>query len=437
MTQTPIRTLRRTLRPTAHLLLAGLMLALAAVTQAAPKTLDQVAAIVDDDIIMQSELLERAATIRSRMRQQQTELPPTEVLLDQVLERMIVESIELQMAEKAGIRISDNQLNETLSNIARQNNLSTEEFRATVLKEGISWPALREQIRRELIVNQLRQRRVGSRIQISDQDVENFLNSEVAKTNLAPDYRLGHILIAVNNSNSPQRAEEKAMEVYRKLQDGADFAAMAVQYSSGENALSGGDLGWRKAAQLPTLFADTVLEMDKGDISRPIRSASGFHIIKVLDLRGGTEQIVRQTKVRHILVKPNEIRNEQETRKLINDIYQQLQQDPDQFGTLAKTYSDDPGSALQGGEMDWVNPGTMVPEFEERMQSIAVGEISQPFRTQYGWHVLQVQERRNQDMSEEFRYNRARQMLQKRRFDEELDSWLREIRQNAYVEKKI
>ncbi|MAR89360.1 MAG: molecular chaperone SurA [Pseudomonadales bacterium] len=437
MTQTPIRTLRRTLRPTAHLLLAGLMLALAAVTQAAPKTLDQVAAIVDDDIIMQSELLERAATIRSRMRQQQTELPPTEVLLDQVLERMIVESIELQMAEKAGIRISDNQLNETLSNIARQNNLSTEEFRATVLKEGISWPALREQIRRELIVNQLRQRRVGSRIQISDQDVENFLNSEVAKTNLAPDYRLGHILIAVNNSNSPQRAEEKAMEVYRKLQDGADLAAMAVQYSSGENALSGGDLGWRKAAQLPTLFADTVLEMDKGDISRPIRSASGFHIIKVLDLRGGTEQIVRQTKVRHILVKPNEIRNEQETRKLINDIYQQLQQDPDQFGTLAKTYSDDPGSALQGGEMDWVNPGTMVPEFEERMQSIAVGEISQPFRTQYGWHVLQVQERRNQDMSEEFRYNRARQMLQKRRFDEELDSWLREIRQNAYVEKKI
>ncbi|MEC8812082.1 MAG: peptidylprolyl isomerase [Pseudomonadota bacterium] len=410
---------------------------LAAGLHAEPRELDRVVAVVDDDIIMETELLERTASIRARMRDQQTQLPPTDVLLEQVLERMIVESIELQMAEKAGIRVSDNQLNETLANIARQNNMTTEAFRETVLSEGMSWPALRDQIRRELTVNQLRQRRVGGRIQITDQDVDNFLNSEVAKTNLAPDYRLGHILIAIDNQTPPQVAEETAMMVYQKLQDGADFAALAVRYSSGDAALSGGDLGWRKAAQLPTLFSDTVLDMGAGDVSAPIRSASGYHIIKVLELRGGTEQIVQQTKARHILVKPNEIRSETETRTLIEDIYRQLQQDPDQFETLAKTYSDDPGSALQGGSLGWVNPGTMVPEFEQQMQAAQIGEISQPFRSDFGWHILQVEERRSQDMSEEFRRSRARQMLQKRRFDEELDGWLREIRQNAYVEIKL
>lgn len=423
-------------RVTLHSLLVALLM-LAAGLHAEPRELDRVVAVVDDDIIMETELLERTASIRARMRDQQTQLPPTDVLLEQVLERMIVESIELQMAEKAGIRVSDNQLNETLANIARQNNMTTEAFRETVLSEGMSWPALRDQIRRELTVNQLRQRRVGGRIQITDQDVDNFLNSEVAKTNLAPDYRLGHILIAIDNQTPPQVAEETAMMVYQKLQDGADFAALAVRYSSGDAALSGGDLGWRKAAQLPTLFSDTVLDMGAGDVSAPIRSASGYHIIKVLELRGGTEQIVQQTKARHILVKPNEIRSETETRTLIEDIYRQLQQDPDQFETLAKTYSDDPGSALQGGSLGWVNPGTMVPEFEQQMQAAQIGEISQPFRSDFGWHILQVEERRSQDMSEEFRRSRARQMLQKRRFDEELDGWLREIRQNAYVEIKL
>ena len=417
-------------------LISGLML-LSSPAWAEPVPLDRVVAVVDDDIIMESELVERTDTIRARMREQRTQLPPLDVLYEQVLERMIIESIEMQMAEKSGIRVSDNELNETLANVARQNNMTTETFRETVLSEGMSWPALRDQIRRELTVNQLRQRRVASRIQITDQDVDNFLSSEMAKTNLAPDYRLGHILIAINDGSSPQVAEETALLVYKKLQEGADFAALAAQYSSGEAALSGGDLGWRKAAQLPTLFSDTVLEMKSGEISQPIRSASGFHIIKVLELRGGTEQIVQQTKARHILVKPNEIRSETETRALIDDIYQQLSEDPSQFETLAKTYSDDPGSALQGGSLGWVNPGTMVPEFEQKMQAAHIGAISQPFRSDFGWHILQVEERRSQDMSEEFRRGRARQMLQKRRFDEELDGWLREIRQNAYVEIKL
>jgi len=405
--------------------------------QAAPVALDRVVAVVDDDIIMASELSDRISEIRKRMQDQNTQLPPEDVLKQQVLERMIVESIELQMADKAGIRVSDNQLNDTLANIARQNNMTTEAFRQTIINEGMAWSELRNQIRRELTINQLRQRRLAGRIQVSEQDVDNFLNSEVARTNLAPDYRLGHILIAIDDQNTPQAAEQTAMMVYNKLREGADFSAMAVQYSSGETALSGGDLGWRKAAQLPTMFADTVLDMKQGDISTPVRSPSGYHIIKVLELRGGTEQIVQQTKARHILVKPNEIRNETETRKLIDDIYQQVQQDPAKFAALAKTYSDDPGSALQGGELGWVNPGTMVPQFEQQMQDTDIGKISAPFRTEFGWHILQVEERRSQDMSEEFRRNRARQMLQKRRFDEELEGWLREVRQNAYVEIKL
>lgn len=417
------------------LILALLTAAFAVQTQAKP--LDRIVAIVDDDIIMESELLERTATVRVRMREQNTPLPPNDALMQQVLERMIVESIELQMAERAGIRIDDNRVNETLENIARQNNMTSDQFRNTVEEEGIPWRNLRDQIRRELVVGQLRQRRVGGRIQITEQDVDNFLNSEVAKTNLAPDYRLGHILISISTSGDVNTAEEKALAVYRDLQAGADFARMAAQHSGGEQALQGGDLGWRKAAQLPTLFADTVLEMKAGDISHPIRSPSGFHIIKVLEVRGGTEQFVQQTKVRHILIKPNEIRSEAESQHLIEDIRKRILSGKEDFAVLAKTYSDDPGSALQGGDLGWVNPGTMVPEFESRMTSAKPKELSEPFRSQFGWHILQVEERRNQDMSEEFRRGRARQMLHRRKFDEELETWLQEIRQESYVEVKL
>lgn len=423
-----------------HRIFFALFIALLSVVAppvSATQTLDRIVAIVDDDIIMESELIERTATVRVRMRDQNTSLPPDDALMQQVLERMIVESIELQMAERAGIRVDDNRVNETLENIARQNNMTTEQFRRTVVDEGISWRNLRDQIRRELIVSQLRQRRVGGRIQISDQDVENFLNSEVAKTNLAPDYRLGHILIPVSPGSDLNAAEEKALAIYRELQAGADFSRLAAQYSAGEQALSGGDLGWRKAAQLPTLFADTVLDMKAGDVSHPIRSPSGFHIIKVLELRGGTEQFVQQTKVRHILIKPNEIRSEAESQHLIEDIRSRIQSGKEDFASLAKTYSDDPGSALQGGDLGWVNPGSMVPEFEKEMASAPVNKVSEPFRSQFGWHILEVQERRNQDMSEEFRRGRARQMLQRRKFDEELETWLQEIRQEAYVEVKL
>lgn len=407
---------------------------------AAPQLMNRVVAIVDDEIIMESELISRAASIRQKMRESNTPIPPTDVLLEQVLEKMVVESIELQLADRAGIRINDNAINETIKNIARQNKMTTEQFQQALANEGVSYKELREQIKREMTISQLRQRRVSNRIQVSDQDIDNFLNSDVAKTNLAPDYRLGHILIAVPQSATPADkdiAEDKAYRIYEQLKEGANFAELAVSHSSGQNALKGGDLGWRKAAQLPTLFSETVLEMKNGEVAEPIRSPSGYHIIKVTDLRGGTEHVIQQSEVQHILIKPNEIRSLENSKKLIEDIRQRILAGKDSFDDMAKTYSDDPGSALDGGKLGWVNPGVMVPEFEAQMNQAAVESISPAFQTQYGWHILQVTGRRTQDMSIEVRRNRARDMLRRRKFDDELNTWLREIRQNAYVELKL
>jgi peptidyl-prolyl cis-trans isomerase SurA len=291
-----------------------------------------------------------------------------------------------------------------------------------------------------MTLTQLRQRRVASRIKISDQDIENFLNSDLAKTNLAPDYHLSHLLIPVNQRDdkaAQDAAEALANKLYLDLQNGADFAETAVKHSAGQKALEGGDLGWRKAAQLPTIFASIVLDMKKGDVSEPIRSASGFHIIKIVDLRGGSEHIITQTHVRHILIRPNEIRSLPDAKALIDDIQARIIAGKDSFDAMAKTYSDDTGSALEGGDLGWSNPGTMVAEFEKVMTDIDLKTLSAPFQSQYGWHILEVLGRRNQDMSETFRRNQAHNMLQRRKFDEELASWLREIRQNAYVDIRI
>ncbi|OUS06776.1 molecular chaperone SurA [Gammaproteobacteria bacterium 42_54_T18] len=403
-------------------------------------SLDRIVAVVDEDVIMESELTTRIATISSQLKKKQTPLPPADTLKSQVLDRMILENLQLQLAERAGIRLDDDSINKTIRNIARQNNMTAEQFRNALADEGLSYKNLRTQISREMTLTQLRQRRVGNRIRISEQDVNNFLSSDLGKTNLAPDYHLGHILIPVGQSSNQQAltlAEEKSDLVYRKLKSGSDFAQMAVAYSSGQKALEGGDLGWRKAAQLPTLFAETVLDMKKGDISEPIKSASGYHIITILDLRGGSEHLVTQTNARHILIKPNEIRSLDDSKKQLQEIKESIVSGKETFEAMAKTYSDDTGSALEGGDLGWFNPGTMVKEFEQTMATIEPNVVSETFQTQYGWHILEVLGRRNQDMSEEFRQNRARQMLHRRKFDEELNTWLRELRQNAYVETRL
>lgn len=418
-------------------LLLGTVFALSALTaQAAPQLIDQVVAVVDDDVIMASELRQRLDMIRKQ--NTGAALPGDDVLRSQVLERMIIESIQLQMADRAGIRISDAQLNEALGRIAAQNNMTLEQFRQTMESEGVSFARAREQIATEMRISRVQRFQVGERIQITDQDVDYFLASDLGKMASAAEYRLSHILIAVPADASPkdlQDAKAKAESVVQKLRGGADFRNMAIAESSGRTALDGGDLGWRKEGQLPGIFAPVVPQLNVGDVSDPIKSASGYHIIKLTDKRGGNTQLITQTKTRHILIRTNELRDEQDAEKLINQIYQRLQAGED-FDKLAREFSDDPGSGSSGGDLGWVNPGDMVPEFDATMQETAAGHISAPFESQFGWHILKVEERRQTDIGAENQRNQVRNMLYQRRFEEELPIWLRKIRSEAYVEIK-
>lgn len=415
----------------------GLLLALPA--RADVQMLDRVVAVVDDDIVLQSELDARLAQIMLRIQQQQRGLPPRDLLRQRVLEQLIMESIQLQRAERAGIRIGDNQLYETMANIAKANGLTLDQFQQALEAEGVPFAQAREQIRREMVISRYQQRRVEARVNISEAEVEAYLKSAEGRSKSAEEYRLGHILIALPEQPSQQQIEAaraKARAIYEQVRNGADFQQLAMTSSDAPTALEGGDLGWRGADQLPTLFADVVPQLPVGGISEPLQTASGFHLVMVRDKRGGASQIVEQAHVRHILVRPTEIRSELEAEQLIRKLYQRLRQGGEDFAELAKVYSDDPGSASAGGDLEWVSPGQMVPEFEQVMQKTPNGQISQPFRSQFGWHILQVLDRRQQDVGERMQSAQARQILFQRKFEDELQNWLREIREEAYVEIK-
>lgn len=402
--------------------------------------LDRVVAVVDDDMILQSELNERIRYITTDFNKRGATLPPKNILQQQVLERLIQENLQLQLAKRGGLNIDEASLNQTMERIAQQNHLSLPEFQQKIESSGDSYTFVREQVRRELLISQVRQQIVGRRIKVSDQDVKNFLASDEGKSTVTQEFRLSHILLAAPshaNKDDLAKLEQTAQEWVAKLRNGADFAEVAARISQGENALEGGDIGWRKPTQLPTIFAEQVSKMKKGQVADPIRSASGFHIIKLTDVRGGDVLMVQQTKIRHILLKANEIRSEADAKAQINGLREQIISGKKTFAELARTYSDDPSSANNGGELDWTDPGVFVPEFEKVMNSTEIGKVSQPFLTQYGWHILEVLGRRNQDQGPSFRENQARQALQKRRYDEELERWLREIRQEAYVDIRL
>ena len=419
-----------------NFLLSSLLAAISFTSQAAPQLLDEVAAVVEDDVIMQSELDARIDMIEKQA--QGKSLPPADVLRSQVLEQMITESIQLQMADRAGVRISDDQMTEALNRIAAQNKMSLDQFRQTMESEGVPFDQARSQIENEMRISRVQRYQVGERIQITDQDVDYFLASDLGKMASAAEFHLGHILISVPSDASAsdlKKAKAKADELVKKLRNGADFRETAIAESAGQNALNGGDLGWRKEAQLPGIFADAVPKLNAGQVADPIKSASGFHIVKVLEKRGGTTKLITQTKTRHILIQTNELRDQQDAKDLIASIYQRLQAGED-FAALAREYSDDPGSGASGGDLGWVNPGGMVPSFDATMQETAVGHISAPFESQFGWHILQVEDRRETDVGAENQRNQVRNMLYQRRFEEELPIWLRKIRSEAYVDIK-
>ena len=417
--------------------LFALALALASsLTQAKPVLLDQVVAVVDEDVIMQSQIDSRIERVISQNRG--ATLPPRTVLLEQVLERLIQESIQLQMAERIGVRISDAQLNEAIERIAARNGLGLAAFQRAMEAEGVSFVAARQQIRNEMLLSRIQRIRVGQRIEISDQDIDYFLASEAGKLASAAEYELGHILVAVPSdarASDLAKAQAKAEKLVAQLRNGGDFRAVAIAQSNGRNALKGGDLGWRKEAQLPGIFADAIPSLNIGDVSNPIQSASGFHIVKVHNKRGGATKLVTQSKVRHILISTNELRNAQQAETLIHDLYQRAR-NGEEFAALAKEFSDDPGSGSLGGDLGWVNPGDMVPEFDGTMSQTAIGGISAPFQSQFGWHVLIVEDRQKTDIGEQIQRNQVRQMLSARRFEEELPVWLRKIRAEAYVDIK-
>ena len=417
-------------------LTAGLIGLASLPSQADPQLLDRVVAVVDDDVVMQSELDERVDYIRRQNRG--ANLPDTQTLSHQVLERLIVENIQKQQANRVGIRISDAQLNEALERIAAQNKMTLPQFRAAMESEGVPFDTAREQIQNEMLMSRLQRGMVGEKIQITDQDVDLFLASEMGKMSAAAEYRLGHILVSVPAEATPDdfsKAEQRARDILRRLRGGADFRSTAMAESDGRNALEGGDLGWRKEGQLPGIFADVVPGLAVGQISEPIRSSSGFHLVQLQEKRGGNSQVITQYHVRHILVSPNELRDKTETEALASSLYQRLQKGGD-FAALAREFSNDPGSATNGGDLNWASPGDMVPEFDNTMQQASIGQISAPFETRFGWHILQVLETRQTDIGTDLQRNQIRQMLYQRRFEEELPIWLRKIRAEAYVDIK-
>lgn len=427
------------LRP---LLASALLLASATVATTASaevRPLDRIVAIVDSDVIMQSQLDQRIREVQQTIEKRGAEMPPAEVLQQQVLERLITENLQLQIGERSGIRISDEELNQAMGTIAQRNNMTLDQFRAALERDGLSLDTAREQIRREMIISRVRQRRVADRVQVSNQEVENFLASDLGKMQLSEEYRLANILIPVPESADSaqiQAAEKKARDTYEQLQQGADFAKLAVSRSASENALEGGDMGWRKAAQLPPPFDSEVSSMSVGEVTQPVRTPPGFIILKVLDKRGGETQVRDEVHVRHILIKPSAIRSEEESRLLIQRLHDRIQAG-ESFTELAKNFSEDPGSALNGGDLNWIDPNSLVPEFREVMANTASGELSEPFKTPYGWHILEVLGRRATDTSEEFREQQAQNLLRNRKYEEELQNWLRQIRDEAYVEIKI
>lgn len=414
------------------------LLCAAGLSYAAEQPLDRIVAIVDDGIIMHSQFEKRLQEVRKNISIRNAELPPEDMLRQQVLDRMILDELQLQIGERSGIRIADDELNESIASLAQRNQTTVPDFLNMLRQDGLSEADVREQIRNEIIINRVRQYRVAERVQVTEQEVRNFLNSTLGKMQLAEDYRLANILIPLSDSPSADEiaeVEQKVELVQKRLHEGADFQQLAMSYSASENALEGGDMGWRKAGQLPPPFDTMVSQMSIGDVTEPLRTAGGIIILKLLDKQGTDNSMRDEVHVRHILLKPSEIRSPAATQQLAQRLYERINSGED-FAQLAKQYSEDPGSALQGGDLNWTDPQNLVPAFRSIMANTAIGELSKPFESQFGWHVLQVLDRRITDSSQELREQQALNLIHNRKYEEELQIWLREIRDEAYVEIK-
>jgi peptidyl-prolyl cis-trans isomerase SurA len=401
---------------------------------------DRIVAIVNDDVVTQQELDFEMNAVKQQLRQKRTPVPSDDVLEKQVLDRLILMRIQLQRADKRLIKVDDESLNQAIENIARQNGLGLPEFRRALESSGLSYSDYRERVREEITISRLQQRQVQRKINVTDQEIDDFLANRDLQDRSNEEYHLQHILFEVPEAASAeiiQQAKQKAQQVLQKLKSGADFTQMAIANSDGQQALSGGDIGWRKLAEIPGLFADLVVKMKVGDLSGVIRSPSVFHIIKLADKRSQEKQhIVQQTKVRHILIKPNELLSDEEARKRLAQLKQRIDSG-ESFAKIATAHSDDKGSAADGGSLGWVNPGTMVKEFEDAMNDLQPGEVSDPVKTRFGWHLIEVEDRRKHDNTEQFLREQARDYLRQQKLGPALQTWLRQIKDESFVDVRL
>ncbi|WP_456417945.1 peptidylprolyl isomerase [Thiolapillus sp.] len=401
--------------------------------------MDRIVAVVNDDVVLYSELQRETAIIRDKLAQAGAPDLPENELEKQALERLILHKLQMEEAKKLGISIDDETLNAAIGNIAAQNGLTPEELAAVLQEQGMSMEEYRRELRDEITLQRLRNREVISRIQVTKAEVDNYLTHAEENPGGRDAYHLRHILIATPDGASSAdiaKARKQAEEIMQRLQQGEDFATLATRYSAGRQSLDGGDLGWLEAGQVPSLFLGELAEMDRGDVRGPFHAASGFHIIKLEDYKGGDRNIIKQTHARHILIRTNELTSDDDARNRLQQLYQRIKGGED-FAALARAHSDDKASAIKGGDLGWVSPGNLVPKFEEVMDALPEGGLSEPFRTQFGWHIVQVLDRRDFDATEEVKRNKAKLALRKRKADEALQLYLRKLRDQAFVETRL
>jgi len=399
-------------------------------------TLDNIVAVVNDDVITQLELKAQFREIIKNLKQKQIKLPPANVLVKQVLDRMILQRVQLDLAQRTGIKVDDTTLSRAINSIAAQNGLSLSEFRQQLAAQDVDFRSFRDEVKMQIILKRLLQRNVINKIIITDQEIENFLFNVNKQGGIEQSYHLKHILIAVPEGASPdtiKEAQEKATLIVKELRTGEKFSDMALAVSDGQNALEGGDLGWRKAGEIPSIFVAAVQEMKDGEISDPIRSPSGFHIIRLVQSKGSQSHIVTQTHARHILIKPTIINNNERVIQRLKQIRSRII-NGENFATMAHAHSDDTSSATKGGDLGWFKPGTMVPQFEAAMEQLQIGDISPVIQTSFGYHIIEVLGRRSHDDADELIKKRARQVLKNRKIAEKTEEFYRKIQDEAYIE---
>lgn len=420
-------------------LLVFLLMVMAGISHAAPEIqpIDQITAVVNDEVITRQELERRYQEITRQMRGQNIQLPPRKLLEQQLMERMITELALLQFAKNSGIRVDPVQVERAVQRIAEQNKLTIDQLREALEKDGMSYDRFRENIRNEILLARARERQVDNKLTVSDAEIDGYLQTQSAQGK-DEEFNLSHILVTVPENASPERIQARkarAEDILNQLDKGGDFAQLSASYSDAPNALQGGSLGWKASGQIPALYLESLRTLKPGEIAPLLKSANGFHIVKLNDKRGKeTTTVITQTRVRHILIKPSELTSESDARNRLLQIRERIEHGGAKFADLARQYSEDLGSGAKGGDLNWVSPGDLVPEFQKAMDALQPSELSQPVQSPFGWHLIQVLERRQQDVTEERQRLQARQNIRDRKSEEAFQEWVRQVRDQAYVE---